>query len=136
MFLKDKEIESVLDESISFKDGTQTVISKEKQFYLITEKSTSDSEYEVLEGKFMLKEIFNAIAARNILLSFDDQEEVKDQANVDTTAEVIKIMQKHDYPLYKLDAIFHGINSYLTSINNLTQNNITAIQNEVVVKHL
>lgn len=136
MYLKNKEIESIQDETIVFQDGTQTVLSKGKQFYLITENELSDNEYELLEQKFMLGEIFNVFRNRNILLSFDNQKEVKDQADVDTAAEILTIMKKHEYQTLKLDHVFHNLTAYLTSINNLVQNNITAIQNEIVVKKL
>lgn len=108
----------------------------ERQFFHLSPKSLTENEYDLNEEKFMLKEIFGLFNQNNVLRSFDETESVRDTNNVSLVAEIVKISQKYNFKVSKIQSVFTDIKSFFSSIENLTRNNINEIENEILVKAL
>lgn len=136
MFIKDQEIEKIEGETILFKDGTTITMEKERQFFHLMDRASTQNEYDLNEEKFMLKQIFALFNANNVLLSFDENEKIRDANGVNLVTEIIKVFQKYDTNISLLQNVFTDITNFFKSVQTLTNNNINEIENEILVKAL
>lgn len=108
----------------------------ERQFFHLSPKVVSENEYDLNEEKFMLQQIFGLFDENKVLRSFDENESVRDANNVALVAEIIKVCQKYNFKVNKIQSVFTDIKSFFSSIENLTRNNINELENEILVKAL
>jgi hypothetical protein len=136
MFIKDSEIEKIEWETITFKDGSTITMELERQFFHLMDREGTQNEYDLNEEKFMLKQVFSLFNANNVLLSFDENEKIRDTNGVAFVAEIIKTFQKYDAKVSLMSNVFSDIVNFFKSIENLTRNNINEVENSILVKTL
>lgn len=100
------------------------------------DREGTQNEYDLNEEKFMLKQVFALFNANNMLLSFDDNEKIRDANGVALVAEIIKTFQKYDAKVALMTNVFADIVNFFKSIENLTRNNINELENDILVKTL
>ena len=100
------------------------------------DREGTQNEYDLNEEKFMLKQVFSLFNANNVLLSFDENEKVRDANGVAFVAEIIKTFQKYDAKVALMSNVFTDIVNFFKSIENLTRNNINEVENSILVKTL
>lgn len=100
------------------------------------DREGTQNEYDLNEEKFMLKQVFSLFNANNVLLSFDENEKIRDTNGVAFVAEIIKTFQKYDAKVSLMSNVFSDIVNFFKSIENLTRNNINEVENSILVKTL
>jgi hypothetical protein len=136
MFYWTQEIDNISFDIIKFKDWTSIELNVDEQSYLLTEEISDEWSLDKKVELKMIEEVFNVIRNSNIITSFNEQEWIRDQNNVNIIAEIIKVMIKFNFKVSKIQYVFAYLKGFIWQIESLTNNNIKTIEDDIVVKAL
>lgn len=138
MYLGDKKVKSIEWCKVVLESG-ELNIPETAQKYLITDKECTPEEYYTNIDKKIISEFFEVIKNIDInKLLLDEKQFAKelDQEFVNIAGEIIKCATEFDFPIERLWVGFRFIKWVLDKINTLTINNLTSIEDQILIKAL
>lgn len=137
MYLWTLEVEKVEWDKVFLKNGQVREYNQDAREMFLSDEPKEESKLDLEIEKKLVVGIFEIFKTQDISKSFKDptvDDMTVDKNQVAITAEIVRFLEKYDFPLRKLDNAFADIKAFFSSIENLVRNNISSIDNEVVVK--